>query len=282
MNLRELKTLWEEQGFRPKKRLGQNFLIDKNVRDNILRAMSLEADSTVVEIGAGFGMMSFDMAERCGRLYAVEKDTRICGIMEPMVRRKQNLTLIEGDILDLDICILTGAQEKITVMGNIPYYITTPVIEKMVRQRSCIRSVYIVMQEEFADRLVSSPGSRVYGSISCYVQFYTAAKVLFKIKRTAFYPSPNVNSCLLRLDVLPEPSVSVNEEELMFRIIRKAFSQRRKKVINSLPHADFLSTGREEWREIFGKCAVDPSLRAEDLSLSDYARLSDAVGARTA
>jgi len=277
MNYNELKILWKEQGFRPDKRLGQNFLVDKNVRNNILDAMFRDMKSTVVEIGAGFGVMSFEIAERCDRLYAVEKDRRICSIMEPIFRRKENLTLVQGDILDLDICDFARNSGKITVFGNIPYYITTPVIEKMIEQRQCVENIYIVIQEEFAERIASSPGSKQFGSISCYVQFYMEVKKLLRIKRNSFYPRPKVDSCLLKMSVFSKPPVRVKEAELMFRIIRRSFSQRRKKIINPLSHDAFLSIERDGWQEIFDKCGIDPSLRAEDLSLTDFAKLSDAV-----
>ncbi len=277
MNLSELIILWKEHGFRPNKKLGQNFLIDKNVRDNVLDAMSRDMRSTVVEIGAGFGVMSFEIAERCDRLYAVEKDRKICGIMEPIFRRKENLTLVQGDILDLDVCDLARNSGKITVFGNIPYYVTTPVIEKMIEQRRCVGNIYIVIQEEFAERIASSPGSKLFGSISCYVQFYVEVKKLLRIKRNSFYPRPKVDSCLVKMSVFPEPPVRVKEKELMFMIIRRSFSQRRKKIINPLSRGAFLSIERDGWREIFDKCGIDPSLRAEDLSLTNFAKLSDAV-----
>lgn len=278
MNIGELKRLWEENGFRPNKKLGQNFLIDKNIRDKILSFLPVDTKGIVVEIGAGFGVMSFEAADRCGRLYAVEKDKKICGIMEAQFRQKENLELVQGDILDLDICALVQGPEKLTVFGNIPYFITTPVIEKIIKERRCIKSAYIMIQEEFADRVTSSPGTKDYGSISCYVQFYTKVKKLIKIKKNSFYPRPRVDSCLLELAIPQEPRVRVEEEELMFKIIRKAFSQRRKKVVNTLSHGDFLSMERDDWRGILEKCGIDSSLRAENLSLSDYAKLSNTVG----
>lgn len=271
--MKELKTLWREHDFRPKKRLGQNFLIDKNVRDNILQALPLTSESVVVEIGAGFGVMTFLLAERCDRLYAVEKDAGICRIMEPLFREK-GIDLINADILKTDLSGLVGRQRGI-IFGNIPYYISTPIMEKMIEQRQCVKAVYIVIQEELASRIASAPGSKQYGSISCFIQFYTAPRKLFKIKKNSFYPAPKVDSCLLELKMLSEPSVRVKDKDLMFRIIRKAFSQRRKKAVNPLSDGAFPSMVREEWVALFHRCGLDPSSRAEALSLADYARLSD-------
>ncbi len=280
MDLKQLKQLWREHGFRSSKRLGQNFLIDKNIRDKILDSFFLKDDDIVVEIGAGFGTMSFAAADRCGKLFAIEKDDRIYEMMAPLFREKNNLELIRADILDVDICALAGGKGRVTVFGNIPYYISTPIIEKIIEQRRCIDAAHIVMQDELVRRIVSAPGSKEYGSISCFVQYHTGAERVFKITKNSFYPRPQVDSCLLRLKILDRPSVRVRNEKLMFEIIRKAFSQRRKKAINPLSDGAIMSIDRVKWMEIFKGCDIDDSSRAEDLSLADYARIADAVEAR--
>lgn len=277
MDLKELKELWKGNDFRSNKKLGQNFLIDGNVRDKILKALPLTEDSSVLEIGAGFGVMSFEIASKCRKLFAIEKDPRVCRIIEPLFKEKENITLIEADALEVDICGLAGRNEKITVFGNVPYYISTPLIEKLIDQRKCIKDIFIVIQEELAERISSPPGSKVYGSISCFVQFYTRVKKLFKIKKNSFFPRPKVESSLLHLEVLSHPSVRVKDELLMFKIIRKAFSERRKKIVNSLSRGDFLSMEKDQWQRTLEKCSIDPSSRAENLSLKDYANLADQV-----
>ncbi|MGB2630099.1 MAG: 16S rRNA (adenine(1518)-N(6)/adenine(1519)-N(6))-dimethyltransferase RsmA [Candidatus Omnitrophota bacterium] len=280
MNISELKRLWQEHGFHPTKRLGQNFLIDKNIRDNILNTVPFSADSVVVEIGAGFGVMTFEAAERCRRLYAVEKDEKICAIMAPLFSKKENLELVRGDILEFDLCSIASRDKGILVLGNIPYYITTPVIEKIITERKCIRGAYIVVQDELASRIVSPPGRKDYGALTCFVQFYAEVEKVFKIKKNSFYPRPNVDSCLLKLAMSPEPRVKVRDKELMFRIVRKAFQQRRKKILNSLSHGGFLDMDKGEWQDVLQDCGVDIYKRAEDISLLDYARISDAAGER--
>ena len=277
MNISELKTLWKKHEFRPVKRLGQNFLIDKNVRDNILKEAKLTGESVVVEIGAGFGVMSLEIAERCKRLFAVEKDKKICNIMSPIFGEVKGIELVCDDVLDLDICSLAQGGKKLIILGNIPYYITTPVIEKIICQRQCIERAEIVIQDEVASRIVASPGSKDYGALTCFVQFYTRAEKVFKISKNSFYPRPKVDSCLLKLEVLEESEVKVRDKDLMFRIIHKAFSQRRKKVLNSLSHGKFLSLEKEAWGKVLKSCGIDALSRAEDLSLYDYARISDSV-----
>lgn len=277
MNINELKKLWQEHGFRPLKRLGQNFLIDKNVRDNILGELQLDGESVVVEIGAGFGVMSFEVADRVKKIFAVEKDAKICEIMAPLFGQKKNLELICEDILELDLQALVPRGERLLIFGNIPYYITTPVIEKIIEQRESVKSAYIMMQDEVARRIVALPGSKEYGALSCFVQFYTKAEKAFKVSKNSFYPKPKVDSCLLKMEIFPEPQFKVGDKELMFKVIRKAFLQRRKKILNSLAHAGFMSMERDEWQRLLESCDIDLSSRAENLSLSDYVRISDAI-----
>lgn len=279
MDVSELKIKLRESGLSPNKKMGQNFLVDRNVRDKILENVPISGDTTVLEIGPGFGMMTFAMAERCGRLYAVEKDIGICRIMTGPFDHAGNIELINDDILDLDIGSLgTAAGARLLVYGNVPYYITTPIIEKIIGARDKVSDLYMVLQEELAHRLLSPPGSKVYGSISCYVRYYSKVRKIFKIKKTCFYPKPQVDSCLISLKMLNEPSVKVEDEGLMFRVIRKAFSERRKKAVNPLSDRAFMDIPREKWQEIFQSCGIDPSARAEAISLEGYACISDAVG----
>ncbi|MFH1847438.1 MAG: 16S rRNA (adenine(1518)-N(6)/adenine(1519)-N(6))-dimethyltransferase RsmA [Candidatus Omnitrophota bacterium] len=262
----------------PKKKLGQNFLIDKNIGEKIIRFSPLTSESDVIEIGAGFGVMTSILAEKCGIIYAVEKDPRIYEIMVPFFSEHKNIVFIKGDILEVDINSLAKGKKDLFVFGNIPYYISTPIITRIIDNRKHIKSAYIVMQEDLADRIVSLPGSKVYGSLSCFVQFFTKVKKLLRIKRNSFYPKPKVESCLIELKMLDEPSVRVKDAELMFNIIRKAFSQRRKKAINPLSNNKFLTLERTDWEKIFKECDIDFAARAEKLSISDYARLADTVG----
>ncbi len=277
MNLTQLKTLWREHDFRPNKKLGQNFLIDNNVRDNILKTLPVTENDTLIEIGPGFGVMTFEAARLCGKLYAVEKDEKICSIMKPFYEKSANIELICKDVLDVEISSFSKEGGKILILGNLPYYITTPIIEKIIENKKLIRNAYVVVQDELADRIVASPGSRVFGSITCFIQFHANVKKLFKIKKNSFYPRPKVDSCLLAIEVLEEPSVSVKDEKLMFDVIHKCFSQRRKKIINPLSHTNFLGFDRDKWNEIITSCGIDPSSRAEQLSLKDYAKITNTI-----
>ncbi len=277
MDIKHLKQLWEERGFDPRKALGQNFLIDNNIKDKIIGSLDLDEGGTVIEIGPGFGMMTFELAERCGRLIAVDKDARICGVMSDLCKDAGNITLINADILEVDIGAFAEGHRRLTVYGNIPYSISTPIIEKLIETRRRIGSVYMVIQEELAARIAASPGGKDFGSLTCFVQFYAGVKKLFRISRNCFYPRPKVDSCFLRLEMLDRPSVEVSDEQFMFRVIRKAFSQRRKKAVNPLSDGSFGRMNKEAWEEMFVSCGIDPASRAEALALSDYAKLADAV-----
>lgn len=273
----QLKELWAEHGFRPEKSLGQNFLMDKNVRDKLIDAYSLAPEDIVLEIGPGFGVMTFEAAKNCARLYAVEKDERISSIMAEYFSAAGNITLISGDILETDICALAEGGRKVKVIGNIPYCISTPIIERLVAQARCVKSACLVMQDELASRIVSPPGSRDCGSISCFVQYYARAKKVFKISKNCFFPRPAVDSCLVSFDFLEKPPVEVEDEKLFFDIVHKAFSERRKQVVNPLSSRGFLGMGKKEWADLLESCGVSTSRRAEDLSLEDYARITRAA-----
>jgi len=275
MDITDLKILWKKEKFRPDKKMGQNFLIDKNIRDKILSSLSLGPDEKVVEVGPGFGMMTFAAAGRCRQLFAVEKDNRIFRMMEPRFLSAGNIIPVNEDILEFDIKTVCGDKSKVVLFGNIPYYISAPLIKNIITQRKYIDRVYLVTQEEVASRISACPGSREYGSLSCFVQYYSEVRKLFRIKNSSFFPKPKVESCLFRMDIPPTPRVSVKDEDMLFRIIRKSFSQRRKKIINPLSCDKFLSLDRDNWKNIFESCGVDHSLRAEALSLDDYARISD-------
>lgn len=274
-----LRELWNEHGFRPEKTLGQNFLMDNNVRDKLLDAYCLDENDTALEIGPGFGVMSFEAAKRCRHLIVVEKDRRVCRIMAPFFEEARNITLVNDDVLNVDICALAAGKGPVKVIGNIPYCISTPIMERLVTHRKCVSSAYLVIQDELAARIVSPPGSRDFGSISCYIQYYTIAKKVFKISKNCFFPKPKVDSALLKLDFLPEPSVKVGDEKLFFDIMRKAFSERRKQVVNPLSSNDFLGIDKKTWIRLLEDCGVDPASRAESLSLADLGRITDAVEA---
>ncbi|MCU0651153.1 MAG: 16S rRNA (adenine(1518)-N(6)/adenine(1519)-N(6))-dimethyltransferase RsmA [Candidatus Omnitrophica bacterium] len=258
---------------KPKKSLGQNFLQDPNIRRKIIAACDFCPDDTVIEIGPGQAAMTELIAPIVKRLYAIELDTVLAGMLEEQFKDDPRVSIINQDFLKCDIAALLAdsPRTKVKVFGNIPYYITSPIIQHLFEYRSHISNIYLTVQKEFGQRIVAEPGSEHYGSFSCFVQYYTQPRIEFLIKRTCFYPAPKVDSCFLSLSMRPEPAVSVKDENLLFTIIRRSFGQRRKTLKNCLKGlipADNLDS-------FFEKYSVNPKARAETLSLQDFANLAN-------
>lgn len=271
----QLKELFLIYNFSPLKRLGENYLIDGNVKDKIISHAYVGKGDTVMEIGPGFGALTIDLASSGAKVFAVEKDRKAFSILKEMIKDDYpNLKLFNDDILKFDLKIISE-KKKIKVMGLLPYYITTPIIEYLIKNRCLIDSILITMQREVANRLLAQPGSKDRGSISCFVQYYTKPRCIYTIKRGSFYPSPEVDSSLVRFDILDKPSASVKNEELFFKIIRGSFNQKRKSIINSLSRKEVLSVTKEELAAIFNKSGVDPRSRPEDMPLQSFAKISN-------
>jgi 16S rRNA (adenine1518-N6/adenine1519-N6)-dimethyltransferase len=259
---------------KPKKSLGQNFLLDKNIQRKIAAACDISDSDTVLEIGPGTGAITGLLARKARQVFAVEIDTALCETLTSGLKTYPNLSIINADILKTDIRRFSaGSGQKIKVVGNIPYYITTPIIERLLEYRDMIRSVYLTVQKEFGQRMAAAPGSKEYGRLSCFVRYYTEPAVLFLIKKNSFTPAPKVDSCFLRLTVRARPAVTVGDEERFFRIIRASFQQRRKTLANSLKGM----VSREHLQAFFSRYSIDPRIRPERLSLQDFAHLANIV-----
>lgn len=273
----QLKKVFAKYNFRPLKRLGENYLIDGNIKDKIINEAHISKEDVILEIGPGLGALTIDLAKSGAQVFTVEKDRREFAILEEIADMDfPNLQIFNDDILKFDIKKIP-ISKKIKVIGNLPYYITTPIIERLIENRFYIESILITLQREVANRLLASPGSKDYGPISCYVQYHTKPVYIYTIKRTSFYPPPTVDSSLVRLDIQSRPTVNIKDEDLFFRIIRGSFNQRRKSLINSLSRQAVLGLSKGELSKILNSIGIDPAARPEDLSLSDFAKISDAV-----
>ena len=269
----QLMALWKEHDFKPTKRLGQNFLIDKNIKDKILKNLELKSSDTVIEIGAGFGELTLDLARLTKEVFATEKDRKIAKILNDSLELPRNVVLLEKDFLDVNLEEI-AKYKKIIIYGNIPYYVTSPILEKLFNNIAHIKSIYLVVQKEIADRILATPHSRNIGRLSLYVQYYTEPKRIFKIGKGCFHPSPQVESVFLKLDVLKKRKIQVGNEDLFFRVIKKAYSQRRKTVLNSLSG---MGIEKSALSNLLNKAGINPLARAEDLSLQDFAHLANAI-----
>ena len=273
----QLKTLFQKYSFSPLKRFGENYLVDGNVKDKIITEANVNTGDTILEIGPGFGALTFDLAASGAGVFAVEKDKKAFEILKDLVKESlPKLKIFNEDILEYDLDkIFTG--NKIKVVGNLPYYITTPVIEYIIKNRAIVESALIVMQKEVALRLLAPPGSKDRGSISCFVQYYMKPEHLYTINRTSFYPVPDVDSSLLRLNILHKPVFEVKDEPAFFKIVRGAFNQRRKSIINSLSREAVLDIPKEKLIGILKELKIDPASRPEDLPLSSFASIANAI-----
>jgi 16S rRNA (adenine1518-N6/adenine1519-N6)-dimethyltransferase len=263
--------------FKPKKRLGQNFLFDKNVQRKIIQSLELKLSDIVLEIGAGRGELTGLIAERVARICALEIDPTLCEILKNVSSHHSKIEIVNQDILQFNLKKhFRGLKNTIKIVGNIPYYISSPIIEHLLKFKNTIGTIFLTVQKEFAKRMVASPGSKEYACLSCFVQYYTEPKIMFSIKKTCFFPAPKVDSCLVRLKVFSKPKFKPENEKLFFRIIRLAFNKRRKTLRNSLR-----GTIPKQDLELFLKShGIDTNARPEDLRLEDFENLTKIVKKR--
>lgn len=263
-----------EYGLKANKRLGQNFLIDRNIIDKITGFADLSGADVVLEIGAGLGNITADIAGRARKVIAVEFDKGLFAAMKSNLNGCKNVELICSDILKFDIRPYSN-EGKIKVIGNLPFYITTPVLEYLMENRAYIKEALFMVQKELGKRLLAGAGSKLCGSISCYVSYYADLKLKSVVKRTCFFPRPDVDSVLLHLEILDKPSAEVNDEKLLFKIIRTAYSQRRKMLLSSLSNKNALGMDKGQIKDILIEAGISPERRPESLTLKEFARISN-------
>lgn len=281
-----IKEIKEKYGFKISKSLGQNFLTDKNVIDKIIDAMELTERDLVIEIGPGLGVLTAEAAPQAGKVLAIEIDKNLIPILEENLKEFDNIEIINQDFVKTNLInlleqndIIRGQKrEKVKIMGNLPYYITTPIIMKILEDRIPADSITIMMQKEVADRIKAAPGSRTYGALSVAVQYYCTVKDVAKVPREVFYPQPKVDSTVLRLDVRKERPVELTNENVFFACVKSGFGQRRKTLGNSL--AGVCGLSKEEAQAALVEAGIDPVRRAETLSLSEFAEIANTVAAK--
>ena len=262
---------------RASKRLGQNFLVDAGVVRAIVDAADLSPADTVLEIGPGIGTLTQGLAESGARIVAVELDKKLPAVLAETLKGYDNVTVVPGDILKLDILRILnlGAGERFKVVANLPYYITTPILMALLEQHLPIERMVTMVQKEVAVRMTARPGSKDYGALSVAVQYHTDARIVMDVPPRAFMPAPEVTSAVIACRVRETPAVRPSDEKLFFRLVRAAFGQRRKTLLNALTGAGLT---KELCRAGLAAAGIAESLRGEQLSLADFARLSDAVG----
>lgn len=271
----------QKYNFSFQKKFGQNFLIDTHVLDKIIRSAEITKDDFVLEIGPGIGTMTQYLACAAREVVAVEIDKALIPILEDTLSSYDNVTVINEDVLKLDIVKL--AQERnggkpIKVVANLPYYITTPIIMGLFESHVPVQSITVMVQKEVADRMQVGPGTKDYGALSLAVQYYAKPYIAANVPPNCFMPRPKVGSAVIRLECHEEPPVQVEDEKLMFRIIRASFNQRRKTLANGLKNSPEISLSREEIEQAIAELGKGASVRGEALNLEEFATLSNIVG----
>lgn len=273
----QLKEVIAKYSFTPLKRLGENYLIDGNIKKKIIDECRLSRYDSILEIGPGLGALTMDLAASGARVFAVEIDKKAYAILKELAGSDHpNLEIFNDDILKFDLAKIVS-DGRIKVVANLPYYITTPAIEYLINNRRLLESAIIMIQKEVALRLLASPGTKEYSSVSCFVRYFTRPEYIYTVKRRSFFPSPDVDSSILRLTFLDKPPVSVSDEKKFFKIVRGAFNQRRKSIINSLARVEVLDMPKEKLSDILNGIGIDPAARPETLGLPQFAAISNAI-----
>jgi len=263
------------------KKYGQNFLIDTHVLDKIIRAAEITADDFVLEIGPGIGTMTQYLAEAAREVAVVEIDDKLIPILEETLKEYENVTIIHGDILKVDIEALTREKNQgrpVKVVANLPYYITTPIIMGLLEGGVPVDSITVMVQKEVADRMKVGPGTKDYGALSLAVQYYARPEIVANVPPNCFIPRPKVGSAVIRLTRHQTPPVQVRDEEFLFRVIRASFNQRRKTLVNSLNNSPELQLTKEQITLALEQMGLPAAVRGETLTLAQFARLAELLG----
>lgn len=268
----------QKYDFHIQKKYGQNFLIDTGVLERIVDAAEITGEDCVLEIGPGIGTMTQYLAERADEVVAVEIDKNLIPILEETLSGYNNVTIINADILKVDINKI--AEEKnqgrpIKVVANLPYYITTPIIMGLLETHVPLESITVMVQKEVADRMQVGPGTKDYGALSLAVQYYAKPEIVANVPPNCFIPRPNVDSAVIRLTRYEEPPVHVDNEARLFALIRAAFNQRRKTLVNALGNASGLGVTKEQAAEALRRMGLSLTIRGEALTLEQFARLAE-------
>lgn len=279
-NPQETIAVLNKYQFTFQKKFGQNFLIDTHVLDKIIRAAGITKDDFVLEIGPGIGTMTQYLAAAAREVCAVEIDKSLIPILQDTLKDYNNVTIINNDILKVDICRLASEKNQghpIKVVANLPYYITTPIIMGLLEEHVPIESITVMVQKEVADRMQVGPGTKDYGALSLAVQYYAEPYIVANVPPNCFMPRPKVGSAVIRLTRHSRPPVQVENEKLLFRIIRASFNQRRKTLANGLKNYEGLSYDKQTIENAIAECGFSPSVRGEALSLEEFARLANVL-----
>lgn len=276
----ETKQILDKYKIRANKDLGQNFLIDNNVVQNIIESANINKNDLIIEIGPGLGVLTSRLINKSNNVIAIELDKKMVNIITDRFRDKNNLEIINEDILKVDLKELIKKQkertkiDKVKVVANLPYYISTPIIMKLLEQKLGIDEIIVMVQKEVAERLISKTGNRLSGAITYAIEYYSEAEKIIEVPKESFIPSPKVESEVIKLKIRETPKVYVKDEKLLFNLIQKSFSQRRKTLVNALINYNFVKN-KIEAEEMLNSLKIDQNIRGEKLTLEEFSKIAN-------
>ena len=277
----ETRFILNKYNIRADKSLGQNFLISDEVVQGIVSESKVSKNDLVIEIGPGLGTLTAELLEQAGKVIAVELDNRMIAILNERFALYNNFELIHNDILKIDLKNLIENEKKtnninsVKIVANLPYYITTPIIMKLLEDRLDIESITVMVQKEVAKRLTAKSSEKLAGAITYSVEYYSEAEEILEVPKDSFIPAPEVDSEVIKLTLRKEPKVKVKSEELLFKLIKASFMQRRKTFINGVTNGGI--TSKERIKEILNKLGIEENIRGENLTLEQFAQISDMI-----
>lgn len=280
--LQETKYIMNKYHIKANKSLGQNFLINQEVVEAIVESSQISKEDLVIEIGPGLGTLTKYLLETARKVICIELDKKMIKILEDRFSLYENFTLINQDVLKVDLQELIEKEKQnkeiknVKIVANLPYYITTPIIMKLLEEQLDLESITVMIQKEVADRLIAIPGEKETGAITYSVYYYAQAQGILEVPNSSFIPEPEVTSKVIKLTIRKEPPIEVKSKEVMFRIIKCAFMQRRKTLLNALVNTNIFNN-KEQGTQILEKLGIEVNSRAENLTLEDYARITDLV-----
>ncbi|MBQ0098796.1 MAG: 16S rRNA (adenine(1518)-N(6)/adenine(1519)-N(6))-dimethyltransferase RsmA [Oscillospiraceae bacterium] len=280
-NINTVKELLNKYGFTFSKGLGQNFIVNPSVCPKMAE-LSTASGIGVIEIGPGFGVLTNELCKIAKKVVAIEVDKRLLPVLSETLCEYDNLKIVNADVLELDIQKLIDDEfpdMDVVVCANLPYYITSPVIMKLLEEKSRIKSLTVMVQKEAAQRICAEVGTRECGAVTVSVHYYSKPEYLFSVSKGSFMPSPKVDSAVIKLDILDTPNVVVKDEKTFFKVVRASFSQRRKTIVNALSAG--LNLDKSVIFDILKMSNVDSMLRGEKLTLDDFAKISDLIYEKT-
>ncbi|NFG22378.1 16S rRNA (adenine(1518)-N(6)/adenine(1519)-N(6))-dimethyltransferase RsmA [Clostridium botulinum] len=276
MDLMDIKTkeLVKKYNFKFSKSLGQNFLLDESVLNDIVDGAEVNENDFIIEIGPGVGTLTAKLLQKAKRVTCIELDNDLIPILQQELGEYDKFELIHNDALKVDFNEIMKNEEHVKLVANLPYYVTTPIIVKLLKENHKFESLTIMIQKEVAERINAEPNCKEYGALSVLVQYYCNTKIVRKVSPESFMPRPKVDSIVIRLDRLSNPRVKVQDEKLLFDIVRAGFNMRRKTLWNA---TKVVGLSKEDLQKAFDSCNIDPKRRAETLSIEEFAVLADSI-----